>query len=134
MGCKVSNFSGGGLKYKETSTKTISRISSGTTEDLYTASRPCFTKIRVKSSTYDLKANGNLYINGAQAAGFALRNRFTNLVERQEIFTPIASDQSESKACFADLVVLLDTGGKLQFRASSELTNIVFEIFVYVWE
>jgi hypothetical protein len=131
MGCNVSPYRGGVLKYKETVTATIDSITFGETKTFFTASKNCIVKIKPPTESI----NGYFYINDTNAASLS-GNTFSDLVDREELFFSQADRAGGSgyKVYYNSLLLLLKPGDKLQLRANNSFTNVQYQIYIYEWE
>ena len=138
MGCNVSPYRGGVLKYKETRTETVDSISGIETKTFFTASKNCIVKVKPLTN---VGYAGALYINDTRAAELTSRNTsapnvFGSLVDREELFfSPAIAGMAE--VYYQSLLLLLKPGDKLQLHYAddtSTFTNVQYKIYVYEWE
>ena len=134
MGCNVSPYRGGVLKYKETVTATVDSITTGETKTFFTASKNCIVKVKSLTSA----SNCQLYINDTVAASLqgvgGDPKFFTNLADREELFFSRARAGSNNVE-YEFLLLLLKPGDELQFHCGAgTYTNVQHKIYVYEWE
>lgn len=135
MGCNVSPYRGGVLKYKETVTATVDSITAGETKTFFTASDYCIVKV-VPPTT---GANGcNFQINNTNAGSLASQSIMESknsreLSNRQEFLSGATYNASDSYyAFYGNVLLLLKPGDELQIYCSyGTLTDIQSKVYLY---
>lgn len=135
MGCNVSPYRGGVLKYKETVTGTIASMAKDDIESIFVPSRNCIVKV-CGPICGAVVSYINLYINGTYAANTDSdkNNYYTNLGDVPEILTSSANP-SQNANRYRELLLILKPNDMVQFKLTyGTLTNVGYKIYVYEWE
>lgn len=134
MGCNVSPYRGGVLKYKETVDKTVNVIQNDYTTlyDVYIADRPCVIKVNTGGGNI----NVNLWVNSEMCGTISAANSTLTTVASSKYLIATATNSNSNAA--GSMTFLLDVGETLQCSCNSGAgqtdPHIVFKIHVYEWE
>jgi hypothetical protein len=132
MGCNVSPYRGGVLKYKETVTASAT-IAKGTTETLYTNTEACIMKILIPSNA---TLNQKIWLNGSQLA--ILNNGVVNksgLTFRPELLAEEVAGASNTSVDYRSLTLLLERDDVFTISNETWAQDITLEftMYKYTW-
>jgi hypothetical protein len=133
MGCNVSPYRGGVLKYKDTVTATVDSITAGETKTFFTASDYCIVKVVCLSDV----SNCNFRINNTNAGTFGKifmeSKQSRELSNRQEFLSGATySAQDSYNVYYGNVLLLLKPGDELQIYCSyGTFTDVQSKVYLY---
>lgn len=136
MGCNVSPYRGGVLKYKETKTVNVTYTDTTTAHDLFTAQKPCIIKVLGSATTNNCFQS--LTVNSEQVAAsgsYALPCLDVTSAHKKVLSSVGVSSQ---KGGANGVLLLLETGDALKTKntyiPAEQSISATFTILVYEFE